>query len=62
MDHISYQLDTKVKKVKIRLRNTCKKYFHVRLSHQYRSVVEKITKTKDIIISKHGEGRCCNYG
>ena len=52
------QLCQKMKSVKTKIRNTCKKYCHVNLLYKQKKIISSLSNKDHLVILKQGKGRC----
>ena len=49
--------ENEISKVKRKLRNTCKKYWHAKVPYKQKKIISNLSNRKDIVILKVGKGR-----
>ena len=46
-----------IKKIKTKIRSTCKKFSHINVPYNYRKIVNDLSRNKNIVIMKQDKGR-----
>ena len=47
-----------MKSVKTKIRNTCKKYCHVKVLYKQKKIISSLSNKEHLVILKQGKGRC----